>query len=123
MFRKIILSIFFPVIALTTGAQDVNFSQFYELPLLRNPALAGNFTGDIKATAAFRTQWLSAAGVPYRTQALGIELKSGVSESSDVAAGRSLDRAGWRTKQYQPSTRGDLSRLLQPSQVRRLLRF
>ena len=83
MFRKIILSIFFAGIALIAGAQDVNFSQFYELPLLRNPALAGNFRGDIKATGAFRTQWLSAAGVPYRTQALGIELKSGVSESSD----------------------------------------
>lgn len=83
MFRKIILNIFFLPAVLISGAQDINFSQFYELPLLRNPALAGNFRGDIRAAGAFRTQWLSAAGVAYRTQALGVELRSGVSENND----------------------------------------
>ena len=82
MFRKIILSIVFLAVVLSTQSQDINFSQFYELPLLRNPALGGIFRGDIRAAGAFRTQWITAAGVPYRTQALGIELKSGVSESN-----------------------------------------
>jgi hypothetical protein len=29
-------------------AQDIHFSQFFEAPLLRNPSLAGIFTGDIR---------------------------------------------------------------------------
>ena len=82
MFRKILLTSSFLLILLIARSQDINFSQFYEIPLLRNPALAGIFKGDIRATGAFRTQWITAAGVPYRTQALGIELKSGVSESN-----------------------------------------
>lgn len=64
-------------------AQDINFSQFYELPLLRNPALAGTFRGDIRATAAFRSQWNSVT-VPYRTQALGVEMKSDISQGSST---------------------------------------
>jgi type IX secretion system PorP/SprF family membrane protein len=63
-------------------AQDINFSQFYEMPLLRNPSLAGSFRGDIRASTAFRQQWQSVT-VPYKTTALGTELKFGVSESSD----------------------------------------
>jgi type IX secretion system PorP/SprF family membrane protein len=63
-------------------AQDINFSQFYELPLLRNPALAGTYRGDLRITTAFRQQWNSVT-VPYKTQALGAELKFGVSEYSN----------------------------------------
>ena len=82
MFRKIILNVFLLLPVIMAGAQDINFSQFYELPLLRNPALGGIFRGDMRVAGAYRTQWISAAGVPYRTQALGVELKSGVSEST-----------------------------------------
>ncbi len=63
-------------------AQDINFSQFYELPLLRNPALAGSYRGDLRITTAFRNQWNSVT-VPYKTQALGAELKYGVGEYSN----------------------------------------
>jgi type IX secretion system PorP/SprF family membrane protein len=66
----------------TASAQDLNFSQFHELPLLRNPALAGIYTGDFRATSAFRSQWGSVT-VPYTSQALSIEMKSGVSQTSD----------------------------------------
>ena len=65
-----------------TSAQDLNFSQFYELPLLRNPALAGIYTGDFRATSAFRSQWGSVT-VPYTSQAMSLEMKTGVSEASD----------------------------------------
>ncbi len=54
--------------------QDINFSQFYELPLLRNPALAGIFNGNVRFTAAYRNQWESVT-TPYRTMALGAEVK------------------------------------------------
>ena len=62
-------------------AQDINFSQFYELPLLRNPSLAGFYRGDIRVTSAFRSQWGSVT-TPYQTQALGIETKFGTGSAS-----------------------------------------
>ena len=67
-------------------AQDINFSQFYELPLLRNPALAGIFNGDIRFEAAYRTQWGSVT-VPYRTEALGGEIRMPFNSSDYVTAG------------------------------------
>ena len=56
-------------------AQDINFSQFYDVPMLRNAALAGIFTGDVRLTSAYRNQW-QAVTVPYRTIALGVEIKN-----------------------------------------------
>src|SRR5436853_6211672 len=55
-------------------AQDISFSQFYEQPLLRNPALAGLFNGDVRLSASYRNQWQSVT-VPYRTFALSTEIK------------------------------------------------
>lgn len=57
-----------------TYSQDVGFSQFYNQPLLRNPALSGIFTGDIRLTASYRSQWQSVT-VPYRTFAVSAEVK------------------------------------------------
>lgn len=62
--------------------QDINFSQFYEQPLLRNPALAGIFAGDYAITAAYRNQWQSVT-TPYRTFALGLEYKKSFRQSSN----------------------------------------
>lgn len=78
---KITLLIFaFLSLAKTSFCQDINFSQFYDIPLLRNPALAGIFTGDIRITGAYRNQWESVT-TPYRTMALGIELKRSIGEA------------------------------------------
>lgn len=83
--------------------QDIHFSQFYEMPLLRNPALAGIFTGDFRLTGAFRNQWQSVT-VPYRTFALGAEYKRqmgigaddfltiGLQATNDVAGDSRLSR-------------------------------
>lgn len=68
--------------SLLAFSQDINFSQFYELPLLRNPALAGTYRGDVRITTAFRNQWNSVT-VPYKTEALGVELKFGTSQNSN----------------------------------------
>lgn len=72
------------LLLLTNSArgQDINFSQFYELPLLRNPALAGIFTGDIRVSAAYRNQWQSVT-TPYQTMALGSEIKFSMGANSD----------------------------------------
>jgi type IX secretion system PorP/SprF family membrane protein len=68
--------------------QDINFSQFYELPLLRNPALAGIFNGNVRFTAAYRNQWQSVT-TPYRTMALGSEVKffKGLTQGDFVTLG------------------------------------
>ena len=83
--------------------QDINFSQFYDLPLLRNPSLAGLFNGDIRVTAAFRSQWQSVT-VPYRTIGLGFEYKKamrrnpndyityGLQATNDMAGDSKLSR-------------------------------
>jgi type IX secretion system PorP/SprF family membrane protein len=62
-------------------SQDINFSQFYELPLLRNPSLAGIYKGDMRITSAYRNQWQSVSA-PYQTSALGFELRSSFSQQS-----------------------------------------
>lgn len=63
-------------------AQDINFSQFYEMPLLRNPSMAGMYNGDFRVSAAFRSQWASVT-TPYISQALGMEVKFAVNQNSD----------------------------------------
>ena len=66
--------IFFAFGKSSSAQQDINFSQFYELPLLRNPALAGIFSGNIRFTSAYRNQWESIT-TPYRSMAFGTEIK------------------------------------------------
>src|SRR5204862_6491965 len=62
--------------------QDINFSQFYEVPMLRNPALAGIFSGDYALTSAYRNQWQSVT-TPYRTYAVGFEYKKSTRQNSN----------------------------------------
>jgi len=77
-------------------AQDIHFSQFFETPLLRNPALAGIFSGDIRAQAVYRTQWNSVT-VPYQTVSLNAEYKLPIGKANDflTLGGQVLyDKAG-----------------------------
>lgn len=55
-------------------SQDYNFSQFYELPLMRNPALAGIFDCNFRVKSVYRNQWQQVT-VPYRTSAISAEYK------------------------------------------------
>lgn len=73
-FYKLTIVCFF-ICAGKSQAQDLHFSQFYQQPMLRNPALAGIFTGDIRFTAAYRNQWQRVTD-PYRTFCLGTEFKT-----------------------------------------------
>ncbi len=97
--HKILCSLF--TITLTTVTvnaftQDIHFSQFFETPLLRNPALAGIFTGDLRLQAVYRTQWNSVT-VPYQTGSLNGEYKLPVGRGNDflTIGGQILyDKAG-----------------------------
>jgi type IX secretion system PorP/SprF family membrane protein len=76
--------------------QDIHFSQFFETPLLRNPSLAGIFTGDYRVQAVYRDQWNSVTNA-YKTVSLNGEYKRHIGKSDDfVSVGLQLlyDRAG-----------------------------
>jgi len=78
------------------SAQDPHFSQFFEAPLLRNPALAGLFEGDIRVQGVYRSQWGSVT-VPYQTGSFNVEYKQPVGRGNDyLTLGFELlyDRAG-----------------------------
>ena len=55
-------------------SQDIHFSQFYDAPLMRNPSLAGIFTGDVRIQMVYRDQWRSVTNA-YRSGSLNAEYK------------------------------------------------
>jgi type IX secretion system PorP/SprF family membrane protein len=69
-------------ISLSATAQDIHFSQFFEAPLLRNPSLAGIYTGDIRVQGVYRDQWNSVTN-GYRTGSLNAEYKMPVGKGDD----------------------------------------
>ncbi len=84
------------ILICSAAAQDIHFSQFYEAPLLRNPSLAGIFTGNVRVQAVYRDQWTSVTNA-YKTGSLNAEYKMHVGKSNDflTAAIQLLyDRAG-----------------------------
>ncbi|MBL0057372.1 MAG: PorP/SprF family type IX secretion system membrane protein [Chitinophagaceae bacterium] len=95
--HKIVLSLFIIQTAVSQGfAQDIHFSQFFETPLLRNPALAGIFSGDIRVQLVYRNQWNSVT-VPYQTGSLNAEYKLPIGRGNDylTIGGQVLyDKAG-----------------------------
>ena len=77
-------------------AQDLHFSQFYEAPLLRNPALAGLYEGDIRVQGVYRSQWNSIS-FPFETGSVNAEYKFGVGKGNDfltVGTQVMYDKAG-----------------------------
>jgi type IX secretion system PorP/SprF family membrane protein len=80
----------------TVRAQDIHFSQFFEAPLLRNPSLAGIYTGDIRVQGVYRDQWSSVTNA-YKTGSLNGEYKMPVGKGDDfMSLGMQMlyDRAG-----------------------------
>ena len=66
----------------TAGAQDIHFSQAFETPLLRNPALAGLFAGDVRVQTVYRSQWNSVTDA-YHTTSANAEYKLPVGQGDD----------------------------------------
>lgn len=91
-----ITSLLLVVNSFTTKGQDIHFSQIFETPLLRNPALAGLFSGDIRVQTVYRSQWNSVTNA-YSTNSANMEYKLPVGESTDYVTigGQVLyDKAG-----------------------------
>ena len=92
----ILIAVLNLIFAFPAQSQDLHLSQFFETPLLRNPALAGIFTGDVRVQAVYRDQWNSVTS-GYRTGSLSGEYKMPVGKGDDfVTWGMQLfyDRAG-----------------------------
>src|SRR6187549_324575 len=82
-FTRAVASIFFMLVVASHGiCQDLHFSQFFEAPLLRNPSLAGIFTGDVRVQGVYRDQWNSFTNA-YRTGSLNAEYKMPVGKGDD----------------------------------------
>ncbi len=87
----------FVIVMQTVVAQDLHFSQIMETPLLRNPALAGLFTGDVRVQSVHRNQWNSVT-TPYQTSSINAETKLPVGPNTHdyftVGAQIMYDKAG-----------------------------
>jgi type IX secretion system PorP/SprF family membrane protein len=108
MKKNILLLITACSLSLIAAAQDIHFSQFFEAPLLRNPSLAGIFTGDIRAQMVYRDQWNSVTNA-YRTGSLNGEYKMPIGKGDDfmtVGLQMLYDRAGtigWTSVHFLPA--------------------
>jgi type IX secretion system PorP/SprF family membrane protein len=94
--RYYLVGLFLLLWQVNSSAQDIHFSQFFETPLLRNPSLAGIFTGDYRVQAVYRDQWRSVA-TGYKTVSVNGEYKLPVGKMDDflTIGGQILfDRAG-----------------------------
>lgn len=107
-FTKKIFLLLTSVLSLQAIAQDIHFSQFYETPLYRNPALAGLMSGDVRVQTVYRTQWNSVANA-YKTASMNAEYKLPVGNADDfVTLGMQMfhDKAGttsFTTSQLMPA--------------------
>jgi type IX secretion system PorP/SprF family membrane protein len=96
MLKRSIYSLVLTLMVSVAFGQDLTFSQFYENALLRNPALAGVFEGDIRLVGTFRNQWQNVT-VPFQTTAFSTEVKFPFGKHNDwITAGVQItqDAAG-----------------------------
>src|SRR5579871_2190773 len=95
--RLILCSLFISLANIFSAtAQDIHFSQFFETPLLRNPSLAGIFSGDMRLQTVYRNQWQSVT-VPYQTTSINGEFKLPIGKGYDyITVGGEIlyDKAG-----------------------------
>lgn len=75
---NITLSVLAFILALFSGirteAQDLHYSQYYNTPLIINPAKSGVFNGDHRAIMIYRNQWASVTS-PYKTFGASFDMR------------------------------------------------
>ena len=72
--KKIILLFLLGFLARFGSAQDIHFSQYYNIPLNINPALTGVFKEDIRIAGNYRSQW-NTVPVSYQTFSAAFDMK------------------------------------------------
>ncbi len=95
--QKLLLLFCSVVVSSAIYAQDIHFSQFYQVPLHLNPAMTGLFQSDMRVTLAYRNQWATVT-VPFEQYQLSydISLLEGFSSDDYMGFGIMLnnDKAG-----------------------------
>lgn len=87
--RSLICSCLVLFAALSSRAQDPNFSQFFVSPLTLNPALTGKFDGTLRVAGNYRAQWPSIYNA-YNTGTASIDagiLKNRIPENDQFGVG------------------------------------
>ena len=62
LYKPVILLSTIILAGLTSFAQDHMYSQFFNSPLYLNPALTGQFEGDLRMNLIYRNQWTTVPG-------------------------------------------------------------
>lgn len=74
--KKILMALVTLLMAGTGDAQDLHFSQYFNIPMLVNPANTGfNPDYDFRVGGNYRNQWASVGGNPYRTMSVWADTK------------------------------------------------
>lgn len=63
--KRLILTFAFIALVKVCTAQDLIYSQFFNAPNYLNPALNGQFEGDLRISALYRSQWSKVQGSLY----------------------------------------------------------
>jgi len=71
--KKVLLTFGIVGAALAVNAQDYHYSMFTMAPLTVNPALTGNYTGDLRIINNYRMQW-NTVSKPYTTYTFGVDM-------------------------------------------------
>src|SRR5580704_15001664 len=71
--KKLIHIFILLVFTKVVSAQDPSFSQFFASPLTLNPALTGNFSGDLRVAGNYRNQWPSVNNA-FITSTISVDL-------------------------------------------------
>ena len=96
---RTLLIIFFLGFAISLAGQDIHMTQWWNAPMVYNPAMNGDQQGEIQINTGMRSQWKGVSGVPYQTQWLQSELNKWSSHLWSFAGGVGRDIAGdgnWR---------------------------
>ena len=70
--KRHFILVFFSIISFQNiNSQDLHFSQFFNSPLLTNPANTGFIPGgDYRVGMNYRNQWSSVMALPYKTMSV-----------------------------------------------------
>lgn len=83
--------IFFLLMGFSIQAQDIHFSQFYNMPLTLNPALTGHIEGTYRAKVLYRNQWGSiTSGGVYSTPGFSGDMNFKLKKDSRNSLGAGL---------------------------------
>ncbi len=76
------------VASLALQAQDIHFSQFYNMPTQMNPALTGHIEGSYRVNLIYRNQWYSITqGGVFSTPGLSFDMNFKMGESRNSIGG------------------------------------